>query len=214
MDSWAGLMGGRMGGALGRRLPGLARCRVGRRARVLRGRSGSGSGSGCSAGICARIPISMAVEEEGLRVFQSVKIKIGELSGAGGDGGVFAGLGVGAPRSPIRSWRCALPGRGPSPLSGDGRSRCSGNAALHLSCAASGPKLLETQCRGWGPSMSGKARCRTQIPYPLGVCACVRSCVCINECVRVRILWVRAFQVPIASPPQLLHPETSFSGNV
>lgn len=51
----------------------------------------------------------MAVEEEGLRVFQSVKIKIGERPGAGGDGGVFEGLAAASP-----SPRLAL---------GDARSR-------------------------------------------------------------------------------------------
>ena len=99
--------------------------RVGRIAPGLRRRSGSC----CSAGLGARTPgrPSMAVEEEGLRVFQSVKIKIGELPGAGGGGGVFEGACGGRPKAPDpfpggqgpdASWPCALPGCGPLPTPG------------------------------------------------------------------------------------------------
>lgn len=89
-------MGGHEGGAGRRGHPRPGGRRVGRRAPGLRGRLGSGY----SAGLHARIPTSMAVEEEGLRVFQSVKIKIGGCPGAGGGSGVFAGLTAGASRSP------------------------------------------------------------------------------------------------------------------
>lgn len=74
----------------------------------------------------------MAVEEEGLRVFQSVKIKIGELSGAGGGAGVFEGARGGRPQAPDpfpggqgpdASWPCVLPGCGPSPPPGDPQPR-------------------------------------------------------------------------------------------
>lgn len=106
MGSWAGPMGGRVGGAWGRGRLGPAGRWVGCRARVLRCRCGSGF----SAVLGERIPSSMAVEEEGLRVFQSVKIKIGERPRTGWDGGgVFA------------VWRRAPPGLLPSP--GDARSR-------------------------------------------------------------------------------------------
>lgn len=174
-------MGGHVGGALGRGLPGPAPRWVGRRARVL----SCGSGSSCTAGPCARIPTSMAVEEEGLRVFQSVKIKIGEISGAGGDGWVLADLGAGDPRSPIRSWRCALPGRGSSPLPGDGRSRGYGeNNYPRLPCAASGPKLPQAQCSGWGPLYVGGGAGQDADPVSAGsVCLC--ACLCVHECVPV-----------------------------
>lgn len=89
-------MGGHKGGAGRRGHPRPGGRRVGRRAPGLHGRSGSGY----SAGLSARIPTSMAVEEEGLRVFQSVKIKIGGCPGAGVGSGVFVGLAAGASRSP------------------------------------------------------------------------------------------------------------------
>lgn len=192
---WAGCGRGRRRSAAGARARGLARSAgtappLG--LRLLRGARLADPGGP-----------SMAVEEEGLRVFQSVKIKIGELPGTGGaaesSGGSrrappvpnpFAGVyGPGASR------RCALPGcgplltpgeptRGPLPSTRDAQRRPS----PRLPRGRPGPRgpvaLGDSAPRRWRPLVPGgrvncsRGRCSAgpgSGPQGLRICVCTSA---------------------------------------
>lgn len=145
----------------------------------------------------------MAVEEEGLRVFQSVKIKIGERPGAGGEGGIFEGLAAASPSLRLALGDARSRSRPPSHLlrtvglpaaslslppledwlgqAGPGGSGERSSPAFPASLAA--PSPWRRIAGGGVACKEGEVRCRTQVPSPLGVCAFVPACVCMSVCI-------------------------------